>query len=289
MKNHRILTFVGSLIYALSVNLAMSVDLYEQMKGAVSRPLFEFCQTVTSAPPVALPSPGAGQAPNQQIADMIWNRLVSHSFEWKQEQSDNADLYGLKSLHEWLVDKPSYTNLVLAAFIEEMMARAVVRGVAENHLEPSKALQIIGDLRAKTTNFKSVLEIVSDEVPGSQALLELQSLQERGELMDLVWASDKLATELGESSPCRPEELRKEIRLAGFMAYLARAGSWSLGAEGLLVYASKGGNLNEDANKLRTEIKQMIPEFFEKKNPLTGSTFYPVELVETRDLILNTQ
>ncbi len=240
------------------------------LHDAAAKPFPEFARITKATVLHELPPPGFEKSSvlMTSIRNLLWERIstLDLTVTESNKQEQLANLTALCELRAWLLKHSSYSNLVLAAFVDESVSIATLAALSQGIISADEAGGICSPL-APRIPAKLIYDIVRRYVPNSRSLEQFSRTPPQDRAGSLIDLAEELSNERNELLDTRPIMLMSSIRPASLMLYAAEASGTSHMATELVAYASKGGNLNADAVAFRADVSKRSPDIIGKVDP----------------------
>lgn len=181
---------------------------------ASDKPFHEFSQVLQASQLPALPSPGmdADSPTMAKVRDLLWNRVSTLNMEVTDEDGKSRIDYckELSDVRSWLLERRSYSNLVIASFIDEVLSTSVLSSLVDGRITVDEANQIIELLEPRVTA-SVIIDVANGCASNSPALIEFRRRLSMGEGGSLIDLSETVANERDELIDTRPAILMPEF------------------------------------------------------------------------------
>lgn len=240
--------------------------------NASSKAFNDFALIALSTKLPALPAPGV-DSPNQgmaQFRNVLCKRISG--VQWKIDVSHKDESLNTLSilcrLRAWLLRETGYTNTVLASYIEENVAMAVLSALETGGISVPEAKKLSAELQPRIST-NAILQAVESSVAGSDAIARFKHAVAMNEPGSLLSLADDLSKERDELPDGRFNSLLADVHPASFVLNAAETALTSYLATCLIDYASKGGDIHLEDKAFRSDLAQRMPEIIGVIEPVS--------------------
>ena len=266
---HNRLSIYASILWCAMSMFASAEDvagLVRPILDASQEPFVVFARRTVEISLPLFPSPAQAEANPQlnEVSMLLWKRLSAidlHITVEKRKEKMEV-IKAMCSLHKWLMQREGYTNLVLAAYIQEIVSKALLAAVAEGSATIDDALNV-GVLLEQAPSIETIISIVEHMAPKSKVLLDYREATRtaRPGTTSICVAALSFLQERHETPAADPDSLLTRERPASLLCYAVNiSGGQLLSTKLLIDYARKGGNLRLPREDLVKDIRQRAPE-----------------------------
>jgi len=235
----------------------------QKVLGASNKSFNDFALITLTTKLPALPAPRV-DSPNQRMAQLrnVLCKRIS-GVKWKIDVSNKNESLNTLSilcrLRTWLLRETGYTNTVLASYIEENVAMAVLSALETGGLSVAEAKKLSAELMPRTST-NVILLAVQSSVAGSDAITRFKRAIAMNETGSLLGLADDLSKERAELPDGRLSSLLTDVRPASLVLNAAETALTSYLTVCLIDYASKGGDIHLEDKAFRADLAQRMPE-----------------------------